>query len=81
MILELFAQVMTEDIVNFADQSRTDAKSEHDIYSFYAGKKLLQVASVPGFQKNWEVHRPPSREWLRLEGALQLFVVFSIYFL
>ena len=52
MILELFAQVMTEDIVNFADQSRTDAKSEHDIYSFYPGKKLLQVASVPGFQKN-----------------------------
>ena len=52
MILELFAPVMTEDAVNFADQSRTDAESEHDIYNFYAGKKLLEVASVPGFPKN-----------------------------
>ena len=56
MILELFLQVMIEDVVNFADQSKTDAESEDDIYSFYAGKrscfKLLQVASVPGFQKN-----------------------------
>lgn len=41
-----------EDVVNFADQSKTDAESEDDMYSFYAGKKLLQVASVPGFQKN-----------------------------
>ena len=52
MILKLFAQVMTEDVVNFADQSKTDAESEHHIYSFYTGKKLLQVASVPGFQDN-----------------------------
>ena len=46
MILELFLQVMIEDVVNFADQSKTDAESEDDIYSFYAEKrscfKLLQ---------------------------------------